>query len=112
MYLLLLLLLSTVLPSHQSDERQLIAHLLKGNSRYARPTLDADKAVNVTFGYEMVHIVSIIETEQTITVKVWIRMSWINEYMRWDPHDWGGVTVTRVGQIKVCMLCVYFFILC
>ena len=98
---LLLLLIFIIPPSIQTDERKLLAHLLKGNSPFARPVFDTKKSVNVTFGYEMVHIVRIVETEQMITGKVWIRMSWTNEYMTWDPSKWGGVTVTRMDQSKV-----------
>ena len=58
-------------------------------------------AVVVTFGYELVHIVSIVESEQTVTQKIWLRMSWMNEFMTWNPKDFGGVSQTRLDMASV-----------
>ena len=51
--------------------------------------------MEVTFGYELIHVVKIVESEQTVTQKIWLRMSWMNEFMQWNPDDYGGVSVTR-----------------
>ena len=98
MYCFVLMLLLIIPPSYQRDERQLLDHLLQNYTPFARPVHDINKAVVVTFGFELVHIVSIVESDQTITAKVWIRMSWINELMKWDPSKWGGVTLSRLNQ--------------
>ena len=50
----------------------------------------------VRFGYELIHIVKVSESEQTLTQKLWIRMSWTNQLMTWRPYRWGGVTDVRV----------------
>lgn len=87
--------------STQSNEKKLIDHLLQDYSRYARPVVNVKKAINVTFGFELIHIVKIVESDQTITGKVWIRMSWVNELMKWNPNKWGNVTKSRLDQTKV-----------
>ena len=87
--------------SLQTDENKLLLHLLRDYSPFARPVLNSSTPVKVTFGFELVHIVSVVESEQTINQKVWLRMSWRNEFLTWSPHLWGGVTETRVNMDHV-----------
>ena len=37
----------------------------------------------------------------THSFQVWLRMSWKNEFLTWDPDDWGGVTETRANMDQV-----------
>lgn len=91
----------------QTGESKLHADLLQGYSKYARPVRDISKPVVVTFGFELVHIVSVTESKQTITQKVWLRMSWKNELLTWDPKMYGNVSVTRLSYSSVWIPDIY-----
>ena len=92
----ILLFLLYIPPSSQTNERKLLEHLLKYHSVFARPVLNASNPVVVTFGFELIHIVSLAEDDQTITVKLWLRISWFNEYMTWDPKRFGNVKTSKL----------------
>ena len=98
MYLHILILLY-VLPStsSQTTEKFLLDHLLKDYSPFVRPVFNKSHPVVVTFGFELAHIVSIVENTQTFVAKVWLRMSWKNELLKWNPHKWGNITRTRLN---------------
>ena len=114
---LLVLLFSSLPTSVQSDEQGLHAHLLNNYSPFVCPVIRTPytisngtkkkstgtkmKAVMVTFGFELMHLVSIAESKQTVTQKVWLRMSWYNSHMSWDASQWGGVYKTRLAASQV-----------
>ena len=71
-----LLLLTTLLffvPPTQSSEKKLIDYLLTDYSPLSRPVRNASDAVVVTFGFELNQIAAVIESEQTIEIKVKIK---------------------------------------
>ena len=80
-YVMVTIALTLVVQGVESDEKQHLSHsntrekelqdhLFKNHSSYARPVRDLRKAVLVKFGFELMHIVSVVESEQTITQKV------------------------------------------
>lgn len=93
--------MSQVSPTTQSNETQLINDLLTGYSRFTRPVLDLNHPVTVTFGFELIQLLSISEADQTITMKVWMRMNWYNELLKWDMKKYGNVTVSKLNRETV-----------
>ena len=94
-FMVILLLYLTNL-SLQSNESELVKKL-QTISRFVRPVVNQSNTVNVKFGYELIHIVSVDEKKQLVTQKVWLRMNWVNDLMKWNPVDYGGV-----GKDLVC----------
>ena len=35
---------------------------------------------------------SVLAADGRMTLKVWMRTSWTDERLRWNPDEWGGVT--------------------
>ena len=33
-----------------------------------------------------------MEVDQIFTIRVLLRMSWTNEYLKWNPEEWGNIT--------------------
>ena len=58
--------------------------------------MDAGKPVVVTFGFELIQIVEVFEEHQSIEMKLWLRMEWINEFLRWNPENFQNVTWVQV----------------
>lgn len=91
----LLLLLHVSRVHTESNETLLLRHLLPKQDPTARPVFNQSEPIRVMFGMELVHIVSIVEHQQTLVAKVWIRMTWTNELLTWNPKQWGGIKSTR-----------------
>lgn len=101
MYLLLSLFITLPTLSYQTSETKLIAHFTEVISKFARPVTDNNQAVNVTFGFELIHLVAVSESEQSLKAKVWLRMNWMNELMKWDPAKWGNSKRIRLNYESV-----------
>lgn len=95
------LILFILLKTSGANEMKLVNYLLKNHSLFARPVLDSNKTVHVKIGFELIHIVSINEGDQTVAIKLWMRMSWMNEYLRWNPSRFEYVYTTRLNREKV-----------
>ena len=85
-------------PSSLTEEKALIRHLLTNSSIYARPVINSGNPVVVTFGFSLIQLTNVVEHDQYITTKIWMRMSWVNELLRWDPEHWGSITRTRLSR--------------
>lgn len=91
----IIILSSFISSSVQTSETKLIHYLTERSSNLVRPVFNISQSTLVKFGFELVHLVSISETTQTLTAKFWVRMYWKNDYLKWNPAEWGGVKNTR-----------------
>ena len=57
----------------------------------AVPVVNRSDAIHVTLSIELMQIQEIHDTEQQMTAKYWVRMSWKNQLTTWKPEDWDGV---------------------
>ena len=55
---------------HETGEHKLLHHLQKDYSPIIRPVVNRSSPVVVKFGFELKHILAIVESQQTITLKV------------------------------------------
>lgn len=99
-YFLCLFTFSFISLSYQATEADLVTKLTS-TSKFVRPVKDPKNTINVTFGFELVHLVKISESEQTIQVKLWLRMYWKNEVLLWDPYMYDGATDVRLDYDTV-----------
>lgn len=98
--LFLLSLLHQIVFCH-SSELELLNNLTKRTSRYIRPTKNISRPIQVKFGIEIVHLTAIEEKDQAVSLKLWIRISWMNEYLQWNSARWGNVESTRLDYKSV-----------
>lgn len=101
MKLIIILLIVFVRQASPTSEKKLIDHLLTNYSIYPRPVLNRNDPVNVTFGFNLIQIMNVVERDQYITTKLWMRMTWINEFLKWKPHMWDNITHTRLPRDKL-----------
>ena len=71
---ILLLLLALHHSSCKVIETKLLRHLLDGTVPHVRPVYNPDHPVIVTFGFTLVQIVNLNEAEQSIVMKIWLRL--------------------------------------
>ena len=82
---LIFILVIASLANIEGNELRLQHYLSKNFSSKARPVLNSRTPVVVTFGFELIQIVDVLETEQVIALKLWIRMAWSSPLLRWNP---------------------------
>uniref|UniRef100_A0A7E4VUT2 Neur_chan_LBD domain-containing protein n=1 Tax=Panagrellus redivivus TaxID=6233 RepID=A0A7E4VUT2_PANRE len=86
-----------------SDEDlvRLYRNLLKDYEKDVRPSLRHDIPINVTFEFSLTQIIDVDERNQIITTNAWVRQSWFDYKMIWDPADYNNVTKMHIPYRKV-----------
>ncbi|KAE9550587.1 hypothetical protein FO519_006193 [Halicephalobus sp. NKZ332] len=77
-------------------EKLLYDHLQYGYNKLARPVKNESAPVVVILGLDLQQIIDVDEKAQTITTNVWLRMTWADTYLSWDPNEYGGIKEVRL----------------
>uniref|UniRef100_A0A1I8A2U3 Neur_chan_LBD domain-containing protein n=1 Tax=Steinernema glaseri TaxID=37863 RepID=A0A1I8A2U3_9BILA len=77
-------------------ERLLYDRLRHGYNKLARPVRNETEPVVVHLGIFFQQIIDIDEKSQTIVTNVWLRMSWVDIYLTWDPYEYGNIKEVRL----------------
>lgn len=77
-------------------EKLLYDHLQYGYNKLARPVKNETSPVVVILGLDLQQIIDVDEKAQTITTNVWLRMTWNDVYLSWDPSEYGGIKEVRL----------------
>jgi len=98
---------TTVAPEPAKREksfRQLLRqHLLNGTNAYdkeAHPRLNHSETVLVSLGMAVIHY-DIDEARSVFLVDAWMRMSWHDDHMKWDPSEFGGLKQIHMGSQEI-----------
>ncbi|TKR57345.1 hypothetical protein L596_030831 [Steinernema carpocapsae] len=82
---------------HAGDhERLLYDRLRHGYNKLARPVRNESEPVVVLLGIFFQQIIDIDEKSQTIVTNIWLRMSWVDIYLTWDPLEYGNIKEVRL----------------
>merc|ERR550532_1817560 len=99
-------LLSQVSLGQGNDEHRLLHHLLEnyrniGPEGVVRPVLNQNNNMTVNFGVALVYTED-FNDEKLIpdaTFHLWERHSWKDEFLKWNPADYGGIDRIRIPMI-------------
>ncbi|EFO87651.1 CRE-ACR-15 protein [Caenorhabditis remanei] len=94
-FILLQLLLLITQSNGSPAEVRLINDLMSGYVREERPILDSSKPVKVTLGVSLQQIINLSEKEEQLEVNAWLKFSWRDENLRWEPTAYENVTDLR-----------------
>ncbi|PAV86115.1 hypothetical protein WR25_24435 isoform B [Diploscapter pachys] len=81
--------------SASPHELRLLNDLLVGYIPEERPVLDSSKPVVVKLSISLQQIINLNEKEETLEVSAWLKFSWYDENLRWEPLMYGNVTDIR-----------------
>ncbi|CAJ0594176.1 unnamed protein product [Cylicocyclus nassatus] len=76
-------------------ERRLYSKLVDGYSTLARPVLNESEPVIVLLGLDFQQILSLDEKHQVLQSNVWLKMSWVDQYLTWEPAEYGNIREVR-----------------
>ncbi|CAI2320749.1 unnamed protein product [Caenorhabditis sp. 36 PRJEB53466] len=77
-------------------ERRLYSKLAENYNKLARPVRNESEAVQVHLGMDYQQILDIDEKHQIMHSNVWLRMSWVDHYLTWDPTEFGNIREVRL----------------
>lgn len=66
-----------------------------------RPSIKHDIPINVTFSFSLTQIIDVDERNQMITTNAWIKQSWFDYKLIWNPHDFENITQMHIPYHKV-----------
>jgi hypothetical protein len=79
--------------SRLSNIARLKQHLLAEYDPTVRPIASAaDATIDVNVGMAVLQVTEVNAATGSVTLNIWLRVSWHDKYLTWDPADWGGIT--------------------
>ena len=86
-----------------SPEYEVLQNLFKSYSRLVRPVQNHSSVLDVTYGAALYQMINFDVKQETISNLLWQRVYWTDEFLQWDPEDFGGVHTIRVSQKSIWM---------
>lgn len=86
-------------PWNETWTDKLKRHLLEHYDKFARPAQHSNTTVvvvDMTFRH-----VDMDELKSIMTVHGWVRMSWVDEKLKWLESEWGGLGVLHIADHEI-----------
>lgn len=58
-------------------------------------------AVEVKLGFSLIQIVDLDTFKHVLTTEAWLKLTWYDHHLRWEPNDYNGVDILRVPADEV-----------
>lgn len=84
-----------------SHEKRLLDTLMKRYDASVRPVKNSSDPVVVRLGITLTQIFDLDEKNQVLTTNVWLDQEWLDEYLVWNPSDYGNLTKLRIPCDKI-----------
>ncbi|XP_051873860.1 acetylcholine receptor subunit delta [Pristis pectinata] len=84
--------------SGKNDEERLINDLLVVNkyNKHVRPVQHKDEVVNIALGLTLSNLVSLKESDETLTSNVWIDHAWYDNRLTWNASEYSDISILRL----------------
>ncbi|XP_075239250.1 neuronal acetylcholine receptor subunit alpha-10-like [Convolutriloba macropyga] len=79
-------------PDIRETVRDLTDYLFANYSAYIRPRLDQDESVLVNFYIGLRQVIDVDVKAQQMTLFLWHRQTWFDEFLQWDPSEYDNLT--------------------
>uniref|UniRef100_A0A3Q1H5V7 Neurotransmitter-gated ion-channel ligand-binding domain-containing protein n=1 Tax=Anabas testudineus TaxID=64144 RepID=A0A3Q1H5V7_ANATE len=89
------------LTSYAKAEDKLIKYLFGNYQKWVRPVQYLNQTIRVKFGLAISQLVDVDEKNQLMTTNVWMKQEWTDMKLRWNPHDYLGITTIRVPSDRI-----------
>ncbi|XP_033102308.1 neuronal acetylcholine receptor subunit alpha-3-like [Anneissia japonica] len=78
------------------DEEELHNHLLSKYVKFVRPAENFTQPIIVKIGISVSQIIDVDERNQVMTTSLWVKQTWQDYRLKWDPLTYGNLTVIHV----------------
>jgi hypothetical protein len=83
-------------PRNASVVSSLRQHLLKGLDSFVPPSTDGVHGTTIGVQYRFFKVIKVDMAQGQLVLKVWRRMRWRDDRLRWDPAEWSGITQVMI----------------
>ncbi|XP_012937358.2 neuronal acetylcholine receptor subunit beta-3-like [Aplysia californica] len=96
-------LLPVAQASTKSEVYALYSMLFDANfyNKDVRPVDNSSKSLEIFVTYSLLSLVSVDEKSQTMTTNTILELEWNDEYLSWDPVNYGGIQSILAPQKKM-----------
>ncbi|XP_020914175.1 neuronal acetylcholine receptor subunit alpha-10 [Exaiptasia diaphana] len=91
------------------DEARLHRDLFGNYTPEVRPVKKKTQVVTVKLGITIHQIIDLVEKTQLLQTSVWIRQSWRNPLLTWDPKNYGGIDKINIKAERVWVPDIYLY---
>ncbi|XP_068085344.1 uncharacterized protein [Anabrus simplex] len=87
-------------PWNETWTDKLKRHLLTHYDKFARPAQHNGNTTVVNIHMTLRHV-DLDELKAIMTVHAWVKMSWIDEKLKWNDSEWGGLRVLHIADHEI-----------
>ncbi|KAF7259904.1 hypothetical protein EG68_02945 [Paragonimus skrjabini miyazakii] len=91
-----ILFIEQVIPS---SEKRLIKQLIDNYEKagnIGRPVKNRMETIVVGYGLSLFQLLDLDEKNQILTINVWLKYTWIDQLLRWDPANYSNIREVRI----------------
>ncbi|XP_071949199.1 neuronal acetylcholine receptor subunit alpha-6-like [Antedon mediterranea] len=85
------------------EHYELFERLFSNYTSHIRPVYHKDTSTNVSMKLFLSQVIHLDERMQTLKSNSWLTLIWIDEYLRWRPENYNGITNLKVPSSKIWM---------
>uniref|UniRef100_A0A914VJZ7 Neurotransmitter-gated ion-channel ligand-binding domain-containing protein n=1 Tax=Plectus sambesii TaxID=2011161 RepID=A0A914VJZ7_9BILA len=85
----------------ETHANRLMRDLFANYNKDVRPVFNYSDTVNITMHLWFKQVLKVDEIDQILTIYCWTEEFWNDQFLRWDPQDYGGLTVIHLPIDKV-----------
>ncbi|KAL7646110.1 UNVERIFIED_CONTAM: hypothetical protein RMT77_003011 [Armadillidium vulgare] len=78
------------------DAKRLYDDLLSNYNKLVRPVLNVSDALKVNIKLKLSQLIDVNLKNQIMTTNLWVEQFWYDYKLKWDPKEYGGVTMLHV----------------
>ena len=82
-------------------KQRLFTHLMKNYNRFLRPVKKEEEVTEVFMDLALTFVNNLDEKQQILHTHIWRRFSWRDEFLTWDPEEFGNITSLVVPSTQV-----------
>ena len=100
-FFLLVVLSKVCVDAGRGEEARLLRDLLKDYDPDTKPVKNISNAVTVKFTMTYNQLQDLDEPTQVARSLVWINLYWKDDYLKWNPSEYGGNTAIHVSPTRI-----------
>ncbi|XP_063718390.1 neuronal acetylcholine receptor subunit alpha-4-like isoform X2 [Symsagittifera roscoffensis] len=85
----------------QGNANRLIDYLFNNYTTLIRPRINQSDNVRVQFDIAMKQVIDVDVKTQQMTLFLWQRQTWVDDFLAWNPADFGGIDQLFISPTKI-----------
>ena len=99
--ILVFLFMNSFVACQKHTEEQLHAKLLRKYNPNIKPVVNVSKPIKIFLSLNVMSLDNIDEKKQTFSARALMDLRWTDQFLTWDPLDYGRVTSINVPTDKI-----------